>query len=58
MLKLLSINIPLIKALEKMPVYGKYIKDLVIKKRTMSQELFQELKHCSAIVTTQPMGRD
>lgn len=35
-LKQLSINIPLIEALKKMPSYAKYMKDLVTKKRTVS----------------------
>ncbi|MDV3192350.1 MAG: hypothetical protein Q8853_02865, partial [Candidatus Phytoplasma australasiaticum] len=36
MLKKLSIKIPLIEALEKMPGYAKYMKDLVTKKHTVS----------------------
>lgn len=38
-LKQLPINIPLIKALKRMPRYVKFMKDLVMKKRTMHQEL-------------------
>ena len=33
MLKLLSINVPLVKALEQMPSYANFMKDLVTKKR-------------------------
>lgn len=39
MLKELSVNIPLVKDLEKMPSYVKFIMELVIKKRTMSFEI-------------------
>ncbi|XP_070044943.1 uncharacterized protein [Nicotiana tomentosiformis] len=34
----LSINVPLVKALEQMPGYAKFMKDLVIKKRSMNCE--------------------
>ena len=33
MLKQLSINVPLVEALEQMPGYAKFMKDLVTKKR-------------------------
>ncbi len=51
MLKQLSINVPLIEALEQMPGYAKFIKDLVTKKRAMSFEDDDKLQHCSAIAT-------
>ncbi|XP_070013218.1 uncharacterized protein [Nicotiana sylvestris] len=36
MMKSLSINVPLVEALEKMPGYAKFMKDLVTKKRLMN----------------------
>lgn len=39
MLKQLSINIPLIEALKKMSGYAKFMKGLVMKKRTIIQVL-------------------
>ncbi|XP_049364537.1 uncharacterized protein LOC125829343 [Solanum verrucosum] len=51
MLKQISINVPLIEALEKMPGYAKFMKDLVTKKRVVSFEDDDELQHCSAIAT-------
>ena len=38
MLKQLSINVPLVEALEQMPGYAKFIKDLVTKKRLVTFE--------------------
>ncbi|XP_070019548.1 uncharacterized protein [Nicotiana sylvestris] len=38
MMKSLSINIPLVEALEQMPGYAKFIKDFVTKKRSMNCE--------------------
>ena len=49
MLKYLSINVPLIEALEKMPGYAKFMKDTVTKKRSVSFEDDDQMKHCSAI---------
>lgn len=43
MLKQLSMNIPLVEALENMLEYAKFMKDLVIKKRTVSFELVDNL---------------
>ncbi|KAK4713472.1 hypothetical protein R3W88_019379 [Solanum pinnatisectum] len=51
MLKQLSINVPLIEALEQMPGHAKFIKDLVTKKRAVSFEDDDRLQHCSAIAT-------
>ncbi|KAK4737267.1 hypothetical protein R3W88_000964 [Solanum pinnatisectum] len=51
MLKQLSINVPLIQALEQMPGYAKFMKDLVTKKRAVSFENGERLQHCSAIST-------
>ncbi|KAK4737817.1 hypothetical protein R3W88_001514 [Solanum pinnatisectum] len=51
MLKQLSINVPLIEALEQMPGYGKFMKDLVTKNRDVNFENNERLQHCSAIST-------
>uniref|UniRef100_M1DU10 Integrase core domain containing protein n=1 Tax=Solanum tuberosum TaxID=4113 RepID=M1DU10_SOLTU len=47
----LSINIPLIEALEQMLGYAKFMKDLVTKKRAVSFENDERMQHCSAIAT-------
>ena len=51
MLKKLSINVPLIEALEQMPGYAKFMKDMVTKKRSVSFEDDDRLQHCSTIAT-------
>ncbi|KAK4726904.1 hypothetical protein R3W88_031821 [Solanum pinnatisectum] len=51
MLKQLSINVPLIEALEQMLGYAKFMKDLVTKKRAVSFENDDRFQHCSAIAT-------
>ena len=51
MLKQLSINVPLVEALEQMPGYAKFMKDLVTKKRSVTFEDDDRLQHCSAITT-------
>ena len=51
MLKHLSINVPLVEALEQMPGYAKFMKDLVTKKRLVTFEDDDRLQHCSAIAT-------
>ncbi|KAK4721442.1 hypothetical protein R3W88_011675 [Solanum pinnatisectum] len=50
-LKQLSINVPLIEALDKMPGYAKFMKGLVTKKRAISFEDEERLQHCSSIAT-------
>ncbi|XP_015166987.1 uncharacterized protein [Solanum tuberosum] len=50
MLKQLSINVPLIEALEQMPGYVKFMKNLVTKKRSMRFEDDDRLQYCSVIV--------
>ncbi|XP_059295428.1 uncharacterized protein LOC132048757 [Lycium ferocissimum] len=47
----LLINIPLVKALEQMPGYTKFMKDLVTKRRSSGLETMGGTHHCSAIVT-------
>ena len=51
MLKQVSINVPLIDALEQMPGCAKFMKDMVTKKRSISFEDDDILQHCSAIAT-------
>ncbi|TMW81748.1 hypothetical protein EJD97_008030 [Solanum chilense] len=51
MLKQLSINVPLVEALEQMPGYAKFMKDLITKKRSITFEDDDRMKHCSAIAT-------
>ena len=51
MLKQLSINVPLVEALEQMSGYAKFMKDLVTKKRSVTFEDDDRLHHCSAIDT-------
>ncbi|KAK4715893.1 hypothetical protein R3W88_014231 [Solanum pinnatisectum] len=51
MLRQLSVNIPLVEALEQMPGYAKFMKDLVTKKRAVSINLIDNVHHCSAIAT-------
>ena len=51
MLKQLSINVPLVKYLEQMPGYAKFMKDLVTKKRSVTFEDDDRMQHCSAIAT-------
>ena len=51
MLKQLSINVPLVEALEQMPGYAKFMKDLVTKKRSVTFEDDDTLQQCSAIAT-------
>ncbi|XP_069151928.1 uncharacterized protein [Solanum lycopersicum] len=50
-LKKLSINVPLVEALEQMPDYAKFMKDLVTKKRSVTFEDDDRLQHCTAITT-------
>ncbi|XP_024025307.1 uncharacterized protein LOC112092710 [Morus notabilis] len=50
-LKQLHINIPLVEALEKMPNYAKFMKDLVTKKRRFGEfETVALTEECSAIL--------
>ncbi|XP_049406259.1 uncharacterized protein LOC125869902 [Solanum stenotomum] len=48
-LRQLSVNIPLVEALEKMPRYAKFMKDLVTKKQITCFELSDNIHHCSTI---------
>ncbi|XP_070020056.1 uncharacterized protein [Nicotiana sylvestris] len=49
-MKSLSINVPLVEALEQMSGYAKFIKELVIKKRSMDCETIKMTHQVSAIV--------
>ncbi|KAK4726756.1 hypothetical protein R3W88_031673 [Solanum pinnatisectum] len=51
MLKQLSTTVPLIEALEQIPGYAKFMKDMVTKKRAVSFEDDDRLQHYSAIAT-------
>ncbi|XP_069146892.1 uncharacterized protein [Solanum lycopersicum] len=51
MLKQISINIPLVEALEQMSGYAKFMKDLVTKKRSVTFEDDDRMHHYSAIFT-------
>ena len=48
-MKQLSINVPLVEALEQMLGYSKFMKDLVTKKISVTFEDDDRLQHCSAI---------
>ncbi|XP_070026235.1 uncharacterized protein [Nicotiana sylvestris] len=50
MMKSLSINVPLVEALEQMPGYAKFMKDLVTKKRSMDCEIIKITHQGSAIM--------
>ncbi|XP_070021329.1 uncharacterized protein [Nicotiana sylvestris] len=50
MIKRLSINVPLIEALEQMPGYAKFMKDLVTKKRSINCETINMTHQVSVVV--------
>ncbi|XP_070022801.1 uncharacterized protein [Nicotiana sylvestris] len=50
MIKSLSINVPLVEALEQIPGYAKFMKDLVTKKRLMNFENIKVTHQVSGIV--------
>ncbi|XP_024018382.1 uncharacterized protein LOC112090696 [Morus notabilis] len=56
-LKQLQINIPLVEALEHMPSYAKFMKDLVTKKRRLGEfETVALTEECSAILALCDLG--
>ncbi|XP_070004869.1 uncharacterized protein [Nicotiana sylvestris] len=58
-MKSLSINVPLVEALEQMPGYAKFMKDIVIKKRSMNFETIKVIHQMSTIVHSMaPMLED
>ena len=50
MLTQLSIIVALVEALEQMPDYAKFIKDLITQKKSATFEDYDRMQHCSAIV--------
>ncbi|XP_070004495.1 uncharacterized protein [Nicotiana sylvestris] len=50
MMKNLSINVPLVEALEQMTGYAKFMKDLMINKRSMNYETIKKTHQVSAFV--------
>ena len=44
-------NVKFVEALEQMPGYPKFMKDLVTKKRSVTFEGDDRMQHCSAIAT-------
>ncbi|XP_070015107.1 uncharacterized protein [Nicotiana sylvestris] len=54
MMKSLSINVPLVDALEQMSGYAKFMKDLVTKKRCIDCETIKMTHQVSAIVHSMP----
>nr|XP_009786988.1 PREDICTED: uncharacterized protein LOC104235017 [Nicotiana sylvestris] len=55
MMKSLSINVSLVEALEQMPGYAKFMKDLVTKKRLMNCETIKMTHQVSAIVNSKAL---
>lgn len=49
--KQLSVNIPPVEALDQMPGYEKFMKDLVTKKRLVSLDFTNNVHHCSTIAS-------
>ncbi|XP_058766048.1 uncharacterized protein LOC131639583 [Vicia villosa] len=50
MFKKLEINIPFLEALEQMPTYAKFMKDIIAKKRTIDRDTIILTETCSAIL--------
>jgi hypothetical protein len=48
--KKLEINIPFAEALEQMPIYAKFMKDIISKKRSIEGEPVMLTETCSAIL--------
>lgn len=49
MFKNLEINIPFFEALEQIPMYQKFIKDIISKIRTLGDELVAFTEKCTAV---------
>ncbi|KAJ9541597.1 hypothetical protein OSB04_028103 [Centaurea solstitialis] len=57
--KQLHINIPLVEATEQMPNYAKFLKDILSKKKKLTEyETIALTKECSALVTVGPFQQD
>ncbi|XP_050897217.1 uncharacterized protein LOC127104044 [Lathyrus oleraceus] len=54
MFKKIEINIPFLKALEKMPSYAKFMKDILSKKRSTDTDSIVLTETCSAILQEMP----
>ena len=50
MFKKLELNIPFLEALEQMPTYAKFMKDIISKKRTIEADSIILTETCSAIL--------
>ncbi|XP_050889220.1 uncharacterized protein LOC127094427 [Lathyrus oleraceus] len=50
MFKKLEINIPFLEALEKMPSYAKFMKDIILKRRSTDTDSIVLIETCSAIL--------
>ena len=50
-LKQFSINVPLVEALEKIPGYAMFMKDMVTTKRLITFQDDDIMQHCSSIAT-------
>ncbi|XP_058762829.1 uncharacterized protein LOC131636203 [Vicia villosa] len=50
MFKKLELNIPFLEALEQMPTYAKFMKDIILKKRTNDRDPIILTETCSAIL--------
>ncbi|PNX59125.1 hypothetical protein L195_g059533, partial [Trifolium pratense] len=48
--KKLQINIPFAEALEQMPTYAKFMKDIISRKKTIGDEKVRLTEQCSAIL--------
>ncbi|MCI48796.1 hypothetical protein A2U01_0070039, partial [Trifolium medium] len=47
----LQVNIPLAEALEQMPIYAKFLKELLIKKRkSLDDDTVDMTEECSALI--------
>ncbi|XP_016463836.2 uncharacterized protein LOC107786852 [Nicotiana tabacum] len=51
MLNQITISVPFVEALEKMPGYAKFMKDLVTKKKNVNFETIKVTHQCSAIIS-------
>ena len=50
MFKKLEINIPFSEALEQMPIYAKFMKDMISKKRSIDTESIILTETCNAVL--------
>ncbi|XP_009795439.2 uncharacterized protein [Nicotiana sylvestris] len=56
-LKQLSVNIPFLEVFHEMPGFSKYLKDLIIKKRTTKNEVVNMTHRVSSIIATSPVQK-